>query len=345
MSDGMEAIRESIEAVLDDRCGSLALHAFFDGEPALANDLRQQAIALGWLAVGLPEASGGFGLGAPGLALLHRALGRVAAPGDLIAQSVALDVFAGSDDPVAVDLAQAVLAGDKRIAIPARPADPMQGTLCLGDPSSDVALVVAREDVLLVDISGSSFEAGDFWDRTRTLFDLPAGAGVPIATSPCARAILENSLALALAADSAGLARGIAERTLAYMKERQQFDRPIASFQALKHRMADIFKAIDSADHLVDQAAACAAQGGAMAALWAMQAKAAATDIAAFVTGDCVQLHGGVGFTWEYDPHIYLKRARLNEMLLGTNGALRDRAFAELKRAVLDGVDVMELAL
>jgi alkylation response protein AidB-like acyl-CoA dehydrogenase len=154
-----------------------------------------------------------------------------------------------------------------------------------------------------------------------------------------------TALLIGVSALAVGCAQRGLDMTVGYAKERVQFGRPIGSFQALKHRMADIFKAIDSADHLVDQAAASAAQGGAMAALWAMQAKASATDIAAFVTGDCVQLHGGVGFTWEYDPHIYLKRARMNEMLLGANGALRDRALVELKRAVLDGIDVMELAL
>jgi alkylation response protein AidB-like acyl-CoA dehydrogenase len=81
------------------------------------------------------------------------------------------------------------------------------------------------------------------------------------------------------------------------------------------------------------------------AELWAMLAKSEVTEACVFVTTDCVQLHGGVGFTWDFDPHIFLKRARLNEVLIMANTALRDRAAAALAAMTSSGRSALELEL
>jgi alkylation response protein AidB-like acyl-CoA dehydrogenase len=130
--------------------------------------------------------------------------------------------------------------------------------------------------------------------------------------------------AIALAADSLGGGNAVLAATIDYMGTREQFGRVIGSFQALKHRVADHKAALEAARGLVEHAAARPADAP-DALLAALTAKQHVTRIASEVARDCIQLHGGVGFTSEYVPHIYLKRAKLNEVLHGTGAVLLDR--------------------
>jgi alkylation response protein AidB-like acyl-CoA dehydrogenase len=152
---------------------------------------------------------------------------------------------------------------------------------------------------------------------------------------------LLRAMALATAADSCGAARSATERTIAYMKTREQFGQPIAGFQALKHRAADLATKLAVMDEMVAHAIHRADERD--AEIWVSLAKAEATEAAVFVTTDCVQLHGGVGFTWDFDPHIFLKRARLNEVLVMPNTALRDRAAFGLAAITRTGRSALEL--
>ncbi|MBS0644394.1 MAG: hypothetical protein JSS43_31395, partial [Proteobacteria bacterium] len=108
-----------------------------------------------------------------------------------------------------------------------------------------------------------------------------------------------------------------------------------------KHLAANLTTSLAVLDemvaHAVDHADADDAD------LWIMLAKAETSETAVVITTDCVQLHGGVGFTWDFDPHVYLKRARLNEVLVAPNPALRDRAAAELAAATRAGRSALEL--
>ena len=149
---------------------------------------------------------------------------------------------------------------------------------------------------------------------------------------------------MAIAADCVGGARAIAEQTVGYLKERQQFGRPLASFQALKHRVANLYVAVVEAEQALEHAVDAAACNTDSASMWAALAKAAASDAYFFVAADCVQLHGGVGFTWEFDCHIFLKRALLNRQLAGDNSALRDLAASRLAEATLAGITTAEFA-
>ncbi len=154
-----------------------------------------------------------------------------------------------------------------------------------------------------------------------------------------------RAMALATAADSRGGARSITERTIAYMKTREQFGQPIAGFQALKHRAADLATKLAVMDEMVAHAVHRTAADEPDADIWASLAKAEVTEAFVFVATDCVQLHGGVGFTWDYDPQMFLKRARLNEVLIMANPALRDRAAAGLAAATRAGHSALELGL
>ena len=150
---------------------------------------------------------------------------------------------------------------------------------------------------------------------------------------------LAKTLALAtvaLAAEQAGGAQQILDIAVAYTKERQQFGRAIASFQAIKHKAADMMLKAEAAKSAVYYAACVAqealtggAQGAELAAA-ASLAKAYCSETYFFNAGTALQMHGGVGFTWEYDVHLYFKRARASESFLGDAPEHRERIAVEL---------------
>ena len=348
-SPDTQMIREAIAAVLEDQCESREVHEFTSGHNDLAKDLWREAVSLGWIALALPEDNGGLGMGASGSSVLHYELGRVVAPGPFIATCAALDILANMADASAASLVERVLAGEATLAVEAaRPTSTRAAGLgpmrLLGDVDAAAALVSDGDDLLLLDITAMHPTRYPVWDQTRAIVQATGDAGEPMARLPGARARLEQALALALAADCAGLARGIADRTIAYMKEREQFGKPIGSFQALKHRAANLRARSLVADHVVAHSVEQADAGVPHAATWAKLAKVECSEAAVFVSGDCIQLHGGVGFTDEYDPHLYAKRARLNEALLMSNLQLLDGAAAEFEAAVASDADIMELA-
>lgn len=350
----LEAIRESIASVLSELCDSIALHAHIDGKSDLARNIEAQATELGWVAIGLSEKQGGFGFGVHGVQLLHRELGLVAAPGSFLANGVAAQVLAeaGGESQVAADWLTRLAAGEAQAAIGAvidsavtRSGDTLEGRVTLlGSADAGMALVAVGQDAALVELDGRDVAVLDFWDRTRTLLTIDLAGVTPIAwLGADGYGALLRTFAIAVAADSIGLARGVADKTIAYMKERVQFGRPIGSFQALKHRAVDLMSRIGIAEHTLAQAVEVAAGADDTANMWARLAKAAATEAAVFVAGDCVQLHGGVGFTWEFDVHLFLKRARLDEMLVADNLAMRDAAARKLAAITRAGVSALEL--
>src|SRR6202020_3054 len=137
------------------------------------------------------------------------------------------------------------------------------------------------------------------WDRTREMIDISLQNAQPTAMledSEATSVALLRAMALATAADSCGAARSVTERTIAYMKAREQFGQPIAGFQALKHRAADLATKLAVMDELVAHAIDRAASGQPDAGIWAALAKAEVTETAVFITTASVQLHGGAGF-------------------------------------------------
>ena len=130
---------------------------------------------------------------------------------------------------------------------------------------------------------------------------------------------------MALALATVGTCRRIFELTLEYAKVREQYERPIGSFQALKHRLADMYLAVERATALGYFAALTIAEDDPRRAEAAALAKAAAGDCQRLLVGDGLQLHGGIGFTWEHDLHFLLKRAKAGDALFGTAAAHRAR--------------------
>ena len=132
--------------------------------------------------------------------------------------------------------------------------------------------------------------------------------------------------AAVLAAEQVGLAQRCLDMTLGYVKERRQFARPVGSFQALKHRLADVWVAVSQARAASRYAAACLATGPGVhpdAKVAVAVAKAYCSETAVLAAQECVQMHGGIGFTWEHPAHLYLKRAKADSIAFGTPDAHR----------------------
>lgn len=320
-----------------------------------ADALWTETAALGWPALTLPEAHGGLGLGTNALAALHEALGAAAAPLPMLGTSLAAALIAHCGcDAQQARLLPGLADGSERAAF----AHPDAAVLDAN--GSTVSGVVAD---LLDAASASMLFLRAVRGGNRVWLALPAATrGIAIARvaladstrslgtvtltdvafdenailTPANAAALDDELlrlaALALAADALGGGNAVLAATVEYMKVREQFGRVIGSFQALKHRAADHKAALESARELVDHAANLAADAP-DALLAALTAKQHLTRVTAEVARDCIQLHGGVGFTSEYVPHIYLKRAKLNEVLFGTRSALLDRIADMLEAA------------
>ncbi len=161
-------------------------------------------------------------------------------------------------------------------------------------------------------------------DATRPLADvtLDRVPGRPVASGEdAARAVAAALTAGAgvLASELFGVAEQCLGMTVGYVKERHQFARPVGSFQALKHRLADVWVAVTQARAAARYAAACLATGDPDTPVAVALAKAAAGDAAVLAAQECVQLHGGIGFTWEHPAHLLLKRAKSASMALGTS--------------------------
>jgi alkylation response protein AidB-like acyl-CoA dehydrogenase len=136
--------------------------------------------------------------------------------------------------------------------------------------------------------------------------------------------------AIALAAEQVGGAQRCLDLSVAYAKERVQFGRPIGSFQAIKHKCADMMVRVESARSAAYYAACVAAEGAPELARAASLARAYCSEAFFHCAAASIQIHGGVGFTWEYDPHLYFKRAQASELLLGDPTHHRERIAREL---------------
>ena len=165
-------------------------------------------------------------------------------------------------------------------------------------------------------------------DMTRQLCDLSFddAPATLIASGQAASRALDAALAAGagiLAAEQTGLAQRCLDMTVAYVKERKQFARPVGSFQGLKHRLADLWVSVTQARAASRYAAACLATGSADAKVAVALAKAYCSEVAVQAAQECVQMHGGIGFTWEHPAHLFLKRAKADSIAFGTADAHR----------------------
>jgi alkylation response protein AidB-like acyl-CoA dehydrogenase len=222
-----------------------------------------------------------------------------------------------------------------------RPGDAQDGVARLRGTVSGVAdalpagvLLVPADGVpaalYLVDVSAPGVAKAPITslDMTRQLCDLSFddAPGTLIASGAAAARAVSAALTAGagmLAAEQVGLAQRCLDMTLAYTKQRHQFARPVGSFQALKHRMADVWVGVTQARAASRYAAACLAAGLPDTDVAVAVAKAYCSEVAVRAAEECVQMHGGIGFTWEHPAHLYLKRAKADSLGFGTADAHR----------------------
>lgn len=357
MSDGIDigVLAESFNEFLSAEWAREKAVAYAKSNASYAADLWSQVSALGWPALTVNETMGGLGMGTQAAAALHEAVGYAAAPLPMLGTMLAVSLVEASGNDAQKQTLLSVLADGSTRACVSQPLNSrlnadgqmLNGTVAdvLDAPSASILFLRADragQTVWLAvpaDAQGVSVERVLLADTTRsmgsvTLKDVSVDAvHILVPADPIA---LDDELlrlaAIALAADALGGGNAVLVATIEYMKIREQFGRVIGSFQALKHRVADHKASLEAARGLVEYAAGLD-KDAPDALLAALTAKQHVTSAAAEVARDCIQLHGGVGFTSEYVPHIYLKRAKLNEALFGTRSVLLDRIADMLEAA------------
>ncbi|GAA2071978.1 acyl-CoA dehydrogenase family protein [Actinomadura alba] len=350
-----EELRRAVRSVLDDLAPWSQVLAGVEGDdPYDAKLWRTISADLGCAGLAVPEELGGAGASFREAAVVLEELGRAVAPvpflGSAVVATAAL-LEAGETELLAQ------LAAGRRTAALAVPFSTPPGASfaptvraedvapagerpVAGEPGGNATLTgVVRSvadglaaDVLLVPADGVLYAvdgadvrrtAVTSLDMTRPLCDLVLASAPawPVATGHAARRALEAALttgAALLASEQLGLAERCLETTVAYVKTRYQFGRPIGSFQGLKHRLADLWVSISQARAVARYAAACAAEGDPDTAVAVAVAQAHCSTVAVRAAEECVQLHGGIGFTWEHPAHLYLKRAKSTSIAFGT---------------------------
>jgi len=236
-------------------------------------------------------------------------------------------------EDVAVTLAKSAagqtLSGVSDFVIHAVGAD-LFVVLVRSGPQADAGISVA---VVPAGTAGISVQPHVMLDLTRPMarveFDaVPVSAAQLLGASGGARAALEKALCMArvaLAAEALGGAEHVVQMTTEYVKQRMQFGRPNGSFQAVKHRLADMMVELEAARSLAWYAACVVDEGGAELAAAAASAKSYCCDAFFDCAASAIQLHGGIGYTWEHEAHLYFKRARATATLLGSPAWQRER--------------------
>ena len=350
-TDDQMELQRAVQDVLDAEAPPELARAVADGQPG-AEKFWKTLVGLEWPAMALPEEAGGLGYGWVELAIVLEELGRHAAPGPFVATvtqfaslvaeaaepdhaakllapvaagrttgTVAVDEGTGTWDPADVratarrDGDELVLSGTKHYVVNGATAD-------------EIAVAVRLDgDLRVVLVPGSSVQALEVVPidpgvrhATITLdgVRVPASRllGDGDATGAVCRALEES--VTAIAAVTVGACQRIFDIINAYAKERIQFGVPIGSFQAVKHKLADMYRDIERARVLVYYAALTLAEDHPDRTLAASMAKAAAGEAQRRCVQDGLQLAGGIGYTWEHDLHLFLRRAKVGELHFGS---------------------------
>jgi alkylation response protein AidB-like acyl-CoA dehydrogenase len=278
---------------------------------------------LGWPGIAISAEYGGQGLGTVELVILQEELGYASAPSPMLSNAYAGGVIAaaGSEEQKArwlLGIASGELRGAAELT--------NDGGAIVGAAEGAAILVLAEGDgARLVEPGDAQLERLDLIDTTRAYFRVNAegGESLPGDVAPA----VDKGI-VALAAELVGISQRALEMAVDYAKEREQFGRPIGSYQAVSHRCAQMLYDTEEARSLTYYAAWCADAEPESLPLAASMAKARASDAAAAVTHNAIQVFGGIGFTWEHDVHFLLKRAKASGQMLGTARQHRERVAA-----------------
>lgn len=357
LSADQSALRDAAADLLGDQCAPVRVRAVAESPERVDRALWGRMVEQGWLATTVPEADGGLGFGMVELAVLLEQLGAHVAPVPFLPTAVTIEVArrAGAGDVVAE-----LVDGSRRACVAWS-----QGTASLAvrdgaltgrsdpvpfAPVADLALVVAPDHdrdgepgVFLLDLDAAGRpDAEPAMDLTRPLGWLePGGAPVErLGGADLAGVVLDLGVT-ATCCELLGTSQRALDLAVEYAKDRVQFGRPIGSFQAVKHRCADMLVDVESIRSSAYWAAWCLAVDDADRSIAASTAKTWAGDASKRVMAGALQVHGGIGFTWEHDLHLFLKRAQLDQLAFGDASWHRTRLATLLRAKVDAGLSVL----
>jgi alkylation response protein AidB-like acyl-CoA dehydrogenase len=293
---------------------------------AYDDDAWKEMSELGWAGIFIDENHGGQGLGIVELVILMEELGYALAPVPFLsnaAAGLALQ-FAGTDE-------------QKERWLPGIASGEARGTVGVvrdgearlvpdADSAEVIVLISANGSSTVVEASAAEVEPFEAMDRTRRFARVRADGAEALGGDHLAAA---DRIVTALSAETVGVAQKAMEMAVAYARERKQFGRPIGSYQAVSHRCAQMLLEVEGSRSGAYYAGWCADAEPESLPAAASMAKAYSSDAGWRVCGSSLQVHGGIGFTWEHDLHFYLKRAKTNAMLFGSAREHRERV-AEL---------------
>jgi len=351
-TDVEDSLRESIHDLLTARCTPQMVVATYDGDRDLALGLwRSLSLDLGLAGLLVPEDRRGAGATAREAAVVVEELGLFVAPVPVLTSAVVATtaLLHGDDDETLGQLAAgertatlvapfSASAASFRPTVRAEDDGTLQGrvTSVVGALEADVLLVPVFTDAgvelhqVAASEAGVGVEPVVSLDMTRQLADI-ALVGVhstQVAGADSGDAAVRHALELGaalLASEQLGVAQWCLDHTVSYLLDRRQFGRPVGGFQAIKHRLADLYVMVESARAAARYAAETAAADDLDRRVAASVAQAYCSEVAVKAAEECVQLHGSIGMTWEHPAHLCLKRAKADQIAFGTARAHRAR--------------------
>ncbi len=357
-SADQRALRDSVRALLAaeaprDYVRQMAEH----DDTGVTPELWRRIVELGWTGLLVPEALGGLGLGMIDAVVVQEELGRAVFPGPYFSSAIVATLAAralGLDDRLT-----ALAAGSERGTVALEEAghgDPIERLrvratgrgaqytldgvkpMVMDGGSADWVLVPARTregvQTFLVPGAGEHAQPAAALDITRKFARFEFSATPAVLVGPPGdhahlwRRVADDAAVL-LGAELIGVSEAANALALDYAQAREVFGKPLSKFQVTRHKAVDMLREIEIARVTVHYAAWASAVDAPDREIAAAMAKAQAASAANFVTAECIQIHGGVGFTWENDAHIFLRRAKVDDLLLGAQGWQRTRVADE----------------
>jgi alkylation response protein AidB-like acyl-CoA dehydrogenase len=351
-----EALRGAVRSFLDREGGRELVRGAVEDGGRVPDGLWPRLVEMGWAGLLVPEALGGAGLGMVDLAVVQEELGRKAFAGPFLSSAVQATLTARrlGDRQLLRSLAYGSARGTLALEELGSAGDPLDGvtTQAVPDPgdegrwlldghkpvvldgdTADWALVVARDKrqrlgTYLVDEPRAEPVPGLDVTRRLTRLELqqrPADrVGPPGDQTELLRRVVDD-VAVALCAETVGACEAALEMAVEYAKVRVQFGRPIGSFQAIRHKVVDMLHALELARVGTHYAAWASEVDDPERATAAAMAKGFVGEAANMITAENIQVHGGVGFTWDVDCHLFFRRVKQNDVLFGRSAWHRQR--------------------
>jgi len=364
--DELKQLRETARSFLRERCPAAAVRRVIDSAQSYDAALWRQMAEMGWTGASIPEAYGGAGLGRLAVCVLGEELGRAIAPVPFassvylatealllfgseaqkrrhltrLASGASIGTFAYAEQPGSVrpERLDSTVSDGKLTGLKAPVAD---------GEAADFAVVAVRgtPSLHVVDLAGpgvtretvSTFDPSRGHARIR--FEDASAEPLPGAAGPGAIRTLLDHAAVPMAFEQVGNAEAALEMARDYALTRYAFGRPIGSFQAIKHKLADVYVAVELARSNAYWAAWAAESGAAELPVAAASARIAACDAGWLATKENIQTHGGMGYTWQFDCHLLYRRAKLLGLALGSGREWKHRLVAELRTRNVTGLE------